>query len=144
MKLSQLKPNPSNPRTITKSQMEKLKNSIEKLPKMMELRPIIYDENFIILAGNMRFQALQGLGKKEIPDTWAKCAKDFSEEEKREFIVKDNLSMGEWNFEELANEYTPEELDEWGMVNMKFDDVEEVKAPSEKSTTECPECGHLF
>ena len=147
MKLSKLKLNPNNPRTISDDDMEKLKESIQNLPKMMELRPIIYDEEFVILGGNMRYQALLALGNEEVPDSWVKCATGLTEAEKREFIVKDNVGFGEWNFDELGNEYTPEELRSWGMEKIDFEsnkETVEVRFSASTNEIECPECGHTW
>jgi len=115
MKLSKIKNNPENPRIIKDFNFKKLCNSIKSLPKMMELRPIIVDENFIVQGGNMRLKALQELGYKEIPDTWVKQANDFTEEELREFIVKDNVGYGDWDWDMIANEWDTEKLKEWGL-----------------------------
>lgn len=115
MKISQLKSNPNNPRLIKDDKFKKLCTSIEQFPKMMELRPIIIDENNIILGGNMRFNALKHLGYKELPAEWVKQASELTEEQKQEFIVKDNVGFGEWDFDLLANEWDTEKLEEWGL-----------------------------
>ena len=115
MKLSQIKANPNNPRVLRDEKFQKLKKSIEEFPKMMELRPIVIDENNTILGGNMRFRALQDLGYKEIEDSWVKKANELTEKQKQEFIIKDNVSFGEWNWEDLANEWEVELLNEWGL-----------------------------
>lgn len=82
---------------------------------MMELRPIVVDENGIILGGNMRFRALQELYGKtgEIPDTWVKRADELTEDQKKEFIIKDNVSFGDWDFDALKGWDEP--LDDWGL-----------------------------
>ena len=115
MKTSQLKSNPNNPRLIKDDKFKKLCTSIEQFPKMMELRPIIIDENNIILGGNMRFNALKHLGYKELPAEWVKQASELTEEQKQEFIVKDNVGFGEWDWDILANEWDAEKLEEWGL-----------------------------
>lgn len=115
MKLNQIKSNPNNPRIIKDEKFKKLCESIKALPKMMELRPIVVDENFIVQGGNMRLKALNELGFKEIPDTWVKQAKDFTEEELKEFIIKDNVGFGEWDWDDLANNWDVEKLEEWGL-----------------------------
>jgi DNA modification methylase len=114
-KLSSIKPNPSNPRIIKDEKFEKLKQSIKDFPQMMELRPMIVDESNTLLGGNMRFKALQDLGYKEIPDNWIKKASELTEEQKKEFIIKDNVGFGEWEWEQLANEWDVEQLTEWGL-----------------------------
>lgn len=115
IKLNKIKPNPDNPRLIKDDKFKKLCQSIKDLPKMMELRPIVVDDNNIVQGGNMRLKALQELGYKEIPDTWIKQAKDFTEDELKEFIIKDNVGFGEWNWDQLANEWDTEKLIEWGL-----------------------------
>ena len=114
-KLSSIKPNPSNPRIIKDEKFEKLKQSITDFPQMMELRPMIVDESNTLLGGNMRFKALQDLGYKEVPDNWIKKASELTEEQKKEFIIKDNVGFGEWEWKQLANEWDVEQLTEWGL-----------------------------
>jgi len=125
MKLSEIKANPNNPRLIKDAKFEKLCKSIEDFPKMMELRPIIVDNNNVILGGNMRFKALKHLGHKDIPDHWVKRADDLTEEQKKEFIIKDNVGFGEHDWDLLANEWDALDLEEWGLELPKK--KEEVK-----------------
>ena len=115
MKLSELKPNPENPRIIKDEKFKKLCKSITDFPKMLELRPIIIDEGNIILGGNMRLRALQHLGFKDIPDNWVKKASELTQDEKKQFIIKDNVGFGEWDWDELANTWDADKLDEWGV-----------------------------
>jgi hypothetical protein len=115
MKLSNLKANPDNPRVIRDHKFEKLCNSIKEFQKMMELRPIVVDKDDMVLGGNMRLEALKVLGYKEIPDSWVKKASDLTEEEKQQFIIKDNVGFGEWDWETLANKWEEEKLSEWGL-----------------------------
>ena len=124
MKLTQIKSNPNNPRIIKDEKFKKLCESIKALPKMMELRPIVVDENFIVQGGNMRLKALNELGYKEIPETWVKQAKDFTEEELKEFIIKDNVGFGEWDWDDLANNWDVEKLEEWGLDIPNFSEKE--------------------
>jgi len=124
MKLSQIKANPNNPRVLRDEKFQKLKKSIEEFPKMMELRPIVIDENNTILGGNMRFRALQDLGYKEINDNWVKKANELTEQQKQEFIIKDNVSFGEWNWDDLANEWDVEKLNDWGL-DIQFEEIDE-------------------
>ena len=119
MKLSDIKPNDKNPRYIKDERLKKLCQSIDEFPKMMTLRPIIIDENSIILGGNMRYRALKAAGLKEIPDTWIKKETELTEYEKQRFIIADNVGFGEWDMDMLANEYDYEELNEWGL-NIKL------------------------
>jgi hypothetical protein len=123
-KLSSIKPNPSNPRIIKDERFERLKQSITDFPQMMELRPMIVDESNTLLGGNMRFKALQDLGYKEIPDTWIKKASELTEEQKKEFIIKDNVGFGEWEWEQLANEWDVEQLTGWGLDIPQFHGIE--------------------
>ncbi|NBK25837.1 MAG: hypothetical protein EOM68_27965, partial [Spirochaetia bacterium] len=116
MKLSKLKPNPDNPRKINPDQLERLKKSLQGFSKMMELRPMIYDpETMYVLGGNQRLAALKALGYKDIPDNWAKPATDFSEAEMKEFILRDNVQMGEWNTELLLEKFQEFDLIDLGL-----------------------------
>jgi hypothetical protein len=115
MKLTDIKPNERNPRKIDKPKIDKLKKSIQEFEKMLELRPIVVDENSVILGGNMRYFALKELGYKDIPDTWVKRANELTETEKQRFIIADNLSFGEWDWELLATDWNAQELSEWGL-----------------------------
>lgn len=119
MKISKLKNNPNNPRFIKDDKFEKLKKSISEFPEMMEKRPIVCvtdaDGKLYPLGGNMRLKALQELGYKEISDNWILLADEWTEEQRREFVIKDNVGFGEWDWEELANAWDSEKLEEWGL-----------------------------
>ena len=115
MKLSQIKPNPNNPRTIKDEAFKKLCNSITEFPKMLALRPMVVDADWVILGGNMRYKALQHLGFKDIPDEWVRRADELTEDERRRFIIADNVSGGEWDVEDLAANWDREELSDWGV-----------------------------
>lgn len=115
MKLSDIKPNDQNPRTISEAKMKSLIKSITDFEKMLSLRPIIVDADGVILGGNMRYQALKQMGRTEIPDEWVKQAADLTDDEKREFIIKDNVGFGEWDWDALANDWNAEQLTEWGL-----------------------------
>ena len=125
MKISKLKNNPNNPRLIKDDKFKKLVKSIEEFPEMMEKRPIVcvtdVDGKIFPLGGNMRLKALQELKYKEIPDSWVLMADEWTEEQRREFVIKDNTSFGSWNWEELANEWDAEKLEEWGLDLPGFD-----------------------
>jgi len=121
MKISDIKKNPNNPRIIKDDKFKKLVESIRTFPKMMELRPIIIDSDNVVLGGNMRLAALTELKYKEIPDSWIKCADKLTKEEQIEFIIKDNVGFGEWDWEALANEWNAEQLDAWGLDLVGFD-----------------------
>ena len=125
MKLSEIKPNPGNPRIIKDEKFRKLCKSLEEFPQMMELRPIVVDDQGIILGGNMRYRALKENGTREIPDAWVKRADELTEEQKREFVIKDNAGFGEWDWDVLANEWDDLPLDDWGLeVPDSIDDVD--------------------
>ena len=110
--ISKLKPNANNPRVIKKDKFSKLKKSIEDFPEMLKLRPLIVDEDFIVLGGNMRLQALKELKIKEV---YYIQEKDLNEEQKKQFIIKDNLPFGVWDWDSLANEWDELELKNWGL-----------------------------
>jgi len=112
VKLSEIKPNPKNPRLIKDEKFKKLVKSIKEFPQMLELRPIVVDENNIILGGNMRFKALKEAGYTEVSIV---RANDLTAEQKDEFIVKDNVGFGEWDWDSLANEWEVDKLEEWGL-----------------------------
>jgi DNA modification methylase len=121
MKLNKLKGNPNNPRIIKDDKFKKLVKSINDFPKMMALRPIVVDENFIVQGGNMRLKALQEIGFKDIPDEWVKQVADLNEDEKKQFIIKDNVGFGEWDWDDLANNWDAEQLTEWGLDIPNFE-----------------------
>lgn len=104
--------NPDNPRIIRDDKFEKLLNSIKEFPQMLQLRPIIVDENNIILGGNMRYEAQKHLGHKEV---YVIQADDLTEEQKKEFIIKDNVGFGQWDWDVLSNEWESDSLLEWGL-----------------------------
>lgn len=143
MKLSQLHPNegqikgvPSNPRTITEEDFAHLLKSLRNFRKMLYLRPMVVDENFNILGGNMRYQALCRLRDEkakvggftftdEIPDEWVKQDCTLTEKEKREFVIKDNQERGQNDWDKLANEWDSEELKEWDVKAAEWGEEEE-------------------
>ena len=126
MKLSDIHPNPDNPRIIRDEKFQKLKRSIEEFPKMMALRPMVVDAAGMLLGGNMRLRALQDLGFKEIPDSWVRRAEELTEDEKRRFIIVDNVGFGEWEWDTLANEWDTEELEAWGLDVPGFESESEM------------------
>jgi hypothetical protein len=115
MLLKDIHINKSNPRIIKDDKFYKLVNSIKDFPKMLELRPIIIDESKMILGGNMRYKALLHLKYKEIPDTWVKVASELTEEERKRFIVEDNVSFGDWDYDVLKLEWNMDNLIDWGI-----------------------------
>jgi DNA modification methylase len=134
VKLSTIKSNPNNPRVIKDHRFDNLKKSITEFPKMMELRPMVINEDNIILGGNMRFKALKDLGYKEVPDEWVKQASDLTEEETRRFIIADNVGFGEHDWDMLANEWDTEELEDWGLEGFPFEEVTELEAEEDDYT----------
>lgn len=164
LKISAIKPNPSNPRVIKDYKFHKLVKSLLVLPQMMELRPIVVNNENVVLGGNMRFKALQHIAslteavrmkimqsadnynqksdeeKVQICEFWHKfsasksilvnIADSLTDAEQREFIVKDNAAFGEWDWEELANQYDAEELQDYG-IDMPDYSVEDMEEPTD-------------
>ena len=118
VKLSEIKLNPNNPRLIKDDKFTKLVKSIKEFPQMLEIRPIVVNTDMVILGGNMRFKACKEAGLKEVPII---VADNLTEEQQREFLIKDNTSGGEWDFEMLANEWDNEQLEAWGLDVGGFD-----------------------
>jgi hypothetical protein len=117
-----VKSNPNNPRIIKDDKFEKLVASIKEFPKMLEIRPIVVNDDMIVLGGNMRLKACIAAGLKEV---FIIKASDLTEQEQKQFIIKDNVSGGEWDWSMLANEWDAEELDEWGLdVWQKAPDID--------------------
>tara|TARA_A100001011_G_C14248339_1_gene816656 strand:+ start:644 stop:1090 length:447 start_codon:yes stop_codon:yes gene_type:complete len=141
--IEEIKPNPNNPRLVNVAKFEKLKQSITDFPQMLKLRPIVIDNDGFILGGNMRYKALIELGHKQVHVI---KADELTEEQKKEFIVKDNLSFGDWDFDILANEWDSVELEDWGLdVWQNEDDVlaNEEEEP-QKTKEECNICGKII
>jgi hypothetical protein len=114
-------PNPVNPRIIKDDKFKKLVKSIQEFPQMLELRPIVVDGNMVVLGGNMRLKACIAAGLKEVPII---VADQLTDAQKSEFIIKDNVGFGEWDWDLLANEWEPESLNDWGLsVPVFFDDM---------------------
>jgi hypothetical protein len=124
IKISQVKSNPNNPRLIKDAKFKKLVKSIQEFPEMLELRPIVVDENMIVLGGNMRLKACIEAGLKEV---WIEVA-NLTEQQKKEFTIKDNVGFGEWEWDMLANEWDSVQLAEWGLdVWQNEDDIEDIE-----------------
>ncbi len=124
VKLSDIRPNPNNPRVIKDDKFKKLVKSIQDFPQMLELRPIVVNDEMIVLGGNMRLKALEHLG---IEETFIIKAGDLTDKQEQEFIIKDNVGYGEWDWDQLANEWDVEDLDEWGL-DLPLDFVKELEA----------------
>ena len=128
VKLSDIKLNPNNPRVIKGKDFKKLCKSISEFPKMLELRPIVVDENNIVVGGNMRRKALEHLGYETIPEKWIKSAKDFTQEEIDRFIITDNIGFGEWDWDILRKDWNADALMNW---NLDVPDTEPEKTEVE-------------
>ena len=125
VKLTEIKSNPNNPRLIKDEKFNKLVKSIKEFPKMLEIRPIVVNSDMVVLGGNMRLKACKEAGLKEVPIIFAD---DLTEEEQRQFIIKDNVGFGEWDWEQLANEWDTDKLEEWGLDIPDFEVKEELSA----------------
>ena len=112
IKISKIQSNPNNPRLIKDYKFRKLVKSIKEFPEMLKLRPIVVDEKNIILGGNMRYKACIESGLKEI---YVIQADDLTENQKKEFIIKDNSSFGDWDWDVIANEWDIKDLNDWGV-----------------------------
>jgi ParB-like chromosome segregation protein Spo0J len=140
--LSKLKANPTNPRVLRDEKFIKLKNSIEAFPDMLNYRAIVAvtdtDGKYMVLGGNMRLRALQDLKVKEAP---VMLADHWPEEQRREFIIKDNVGFGEWDWDQLANDWDAEELSDWGLDVPKdplpSDEDQEDYLPGFRLVIEC-------
>lgn len=128
--INKIQGNRENPRVIKDDKFKKLVNSIQEFPEMLNLRPIVVNKDMVILGGNMRHKAAKDAGLKEIPII---IAENLDEAKEREFIIKDNVGFGEWDWDALANLWDIEELDEWGLelpVTMSTDELgEEFNLP---------------
>jgi len=114
--INEVKPNPKNPRIIKDGKFQKLVKSIQEFPDMLNKRPLVVftdvDNKYVVLGGNMRLKACKEIGLKEIPII---VADEWTEEQKNEFLIKDNVGFGEWDWDSLANEWDVESLDSWGL-----------------------------
>jgi len=145
--------NPNNPRQISNTKYEKLKKSIKDFPEMLELRPIVVDKTGLILGGNMRYRALQDLGI-EIKPEWIKVADKLTEEEKRRFIIEDNLNFGEFDYDILSSNYDINELLDLGIdeKDLQINDIdfnniisnEDREINDKCNEVSCPKCGYKF
>ena len=115
--INSIKENPNNPRKIDDNSLKKLKKSIIDFPQMLEIRPLVVDKDNVVLGGNMRLKALKDLGYTDIKVVYVE---DLTEEQKKEFIIKDNLSYGEWDWNIINLDWDIKELSEWGLEIVNF------------------------
>ena len=151
VKISKVKPNETNPRFIKDNKFKKLVKSIKEFPEMLKLRPIVVNKDMIVLGGNMRLKACKEAGLK---DVWVLKADNLTEEQQKEFIVKDNVGFGEWDWDILANDWDIKELEDWGLDGFPFDiDADEkdeddyskkIEVPKYEPKGEKPETVELF
>jgi hypothetical protein len=149
VKIDKVKENSSNPRFIKDHKFRKLVKSIKDFPEMLEKRPIVVDEDYVVLGGNMRLKACKEAGLTEVS---IDIAKGWTDEQKQEFIIKDNSSFGEWDWDTLANEWDTEKLDEWGLDLPKLlefkdeDDIysKKINAPLYEPREVKPSINDLF
>lgn len=143
--ISELTVNPNNPRIIKDEKFDKLVQSIKEFPDMLKYRPIVVDENNVILGGNMRFKACKAAKLKQVH---VMKASELTEAQKREFIIKDNVSGGEWDWAMLQNEWDAEELGDWGLdvpnfeLEKELDDLSEQIQPSFRIEVLCKDEEH--
>jgi hypothetical protein len=133
--INKIKMNKENPRVIKDNKFKKLVKSIKDFPEMLEKRPLIIDENNVVLGGNMRLKALEHLKYKKVPVIQVK---DWSEEKKKEFIIKDNVGFGEWDFDILANIWNKDLLNEWGLEVPDFYELPDMYELDEKKKKNPP------
>ena len=136
VKITEIKANPNNPRILKDDKFKKLVTSIEKFPEMADVRPIVVNMDMVVIGGNMRLRAMKEVGWKEAPVQMV----DWTEEQQKEFIIKDNLGYGEWDWDDLANNWDEQELTDWGLDIPNFDvevlsaEDDDFKIPNEIHT----------
>ena len=135
VKISTVKSNPNNPRIIKDDKFKKLVTSIKEFPQMLDIRPIVVNDEMIVLGGNMRLKACIEAGLKEVSII---KASELTSEQQKEFIIKDNVGFGEWNWDDLANSWDTEQLTEWGLDIPNF---EVTNLEAEEDDFEAPEGG---
>lgn len=138
VKISDIKLNPNNPRVIKDDKFKAIVKSVQVFPEMLDVREIVCNLDMIIIGGNMRYNAMKEAGYKEAT---VKIV-DWTEEQQRQFIIKDNVGYGEWDWDDLANNWDSEELTEWGLdiPNFNNEDMTETK-DNTKGAVICPSCG---
>lgn len=144
VKITEVKANPNNPRTIKDEKFKKLVESIKGFPEMLSLRPIVVNDDMVVLGGNMRLKACKEAGLKEVPII---KASDLSEEQQKEFIIKDNIGFGDWDWQTLSNEWDFEQLQDWGLdvpdfAETELDDLSEQIQPTFRIEVLCKDEEH--
>lgn len=124
VKISKVKPNPNNPRVIRDAKFKKLVQSIKDFPEMLQIRQIVVDKDYVVLGGNQRLRACQKAGLKEVH---VHIADKLTEKQQREFMIKDNLGMGEWDWDELANNFDASDLNRYGMEVPELQEKQEIQ-----------------
>ncbi len=133
VRVGEIKPNPNNPRIIKDDKFKKLVKSIQEFPQMLNIRPIVVNDDMVVLGGNMRLKACKEAGLKELPII---KASSLTEEQQKEFIIKDNVGFGEWDWESIANEWDTEQLTEWGL---DIPDFKPIQAEAQEDDFEVPD-----
>ena len=116
--IKDVKLNPNNPRSVNDDKFKKLVKSIKDFPEMLKIRPIVVNNDMVVLGGNMRLKACKEAGLKEVPII---KTTNLTEDQQKEFIIKDNVGFGEWDWEMIASEWDAEQLEEWGLDLGGFD-----------------------
>ena len=150
--IKEIKTNPNNPRLIKDHKFKKLVKSIKEFPEMLKLRPIVVNKEMVVLGGNMRHKACLEL---KLKDVWIIKAEDLTEKQKKEFVIKDNVGFGEWDWDILANDWETTELKDWGIdvwqpedggqFNMFIngDEIKEKEFDENiKIENQCPKCNY--
>lgn len=137
IKIAEIKANPRNPRVIKDEKYKKLLKSLQEFPEMLQKRPLVCftdtDGKYVVLGGNMRLKAAMELGMKTLPVV---LADDWTEEQRAEFLIKDNVGFGEWNWDELQADWDVSKLEEWGLdIPKDF----KVEPEAEEDDYEIPE-----
>jgi len=134
--IQQIRNNENNPRIIKDYKFKQLVKSIKEFPEMLKLRPIVVNSEMVVLGGNMRLKACKEAGLNEV---WILKADELTEQQQREFIVKDNVGFGEWDWDVLANEWDNQQLEDWGLDLLPFEEEDVLEAKEDDFDTTPPE-----
>ena len=129
--ISKIKANPNNPRIIKDDKFAKLVQSLKDLPEMAKVRPVVVNQDMVVLGGNMRLKAMKEAGWKEVPVEIV----DWDEDKQRQFIIKDNVGFGEWDWEMLANQWDAEQLDDWGLIIPQWTNGHDINSMDENEVS---------